>query len=164
MQKDTVMPNNARPPNKKARDEAVPQDFRQFEWDCDERGCFNIRRRLRFGVFYHCFPNRISLTDIDGMVEIKGNFLMLEGKPPPEGGGTDGIYIPTGQRIMFERFTARLRGSIVYVVELDAENMEVFRFQPIFQGEVGELERGNLDKLCKEIEAWANWAQVNPAI
>ena len=49
-----------------------------------------------WGIFNGCFGNsRISITDLDGMVERNGKFLIIEAK-------SEDKPVPTGQRIMFE--------------------------------------------------------------
>ena len=72
---------------------------RSMRWLCDRDGCFNERMRLRLGVYDHCFPGAIGLSDVDGAVELNGYFLLLEWK-------ASAAPVPTGQRIMFERLTA----------------------------------------------------------
>ena len=50
-----------------------------------------------WGFLDECFPGtRIRVTDIDGLVERNGHFLLIEAKSP-------GKDIPTGQRILFDR-------------------------------------------------------------
>lgn len=46
-------------------------------------------------IFNDCFsPSNIRITDIDGLVERHGHFLLLEGKK-------EDIEIPLGQKILF---------------------------------------------------------------
>lgn len=53
-----------------------------------------------WGFLDNCFfPTKIKITDIDGMVERNGKFLMIETKQP-------GVTIPVGQRIMFDKWIA----------------------------------------------------------
>lgn len=74
----------------------MPRDgFNPMKWDCEERGCFNRKMRPKLEEFAACLPGRIAFTDVDGIVEIGGRFLMLEWKSRPG-------RIATGQRIMFE--------------------------------------------------------------
>jgi hypothetical protein len=52
---------------------STPADgYNQMIWDCVYRGCFNRRRRSKIGMFADCFPGKISLGDVDGLVEMKG--------------------------------------------------------------------------------------------
>ena len=51
-----------------------------------------------WGFLDDCFDDtKIRVSDIDGMVERNGRFLMIETK-------AEGVEIPVGQRIMFENF------------------------------------------------------------
>jgi len=55
-----------------------------------------------------CFPRSIRLTDVDGAVEIGGEFLEIEGKPP-------GGKIPDGQAYYLWRKVAK--GIRVVILE-----------------------------------------------
>lgn len=47
--------------------------------------------------FNECFaPTKIRITDIDGLVERNGKFLIIDGKKPT-------AYTPTGQKILFQQ-------------------------------------------------------------
>ena len=62
--------------------------YNPLRWDCEKRGCFNIKRRPKIEVFHKCFPGNINFGDVDGIVEINGRGLMLEwksGKPNKKG-------------------------------------------------------------------------------
>ncbi len=56
-----------------------------MHWDCKQQGCFNQKKRLKFGVFKESLPGRISFSDVDGIVEINGNLLLLEWKDHQRG-------------------------------------------------------------------------------
>ena len=59
---------------------ASPEKYMRALWD--------------WGMFDGCFGNsRIKIGDIDGIVESRGHFLLIEGK-------SVGVPIPEGQRIM----------------------------------------------------------------
>jgi len=51
-----------------------------MRWDCQKQGCFNKKKRPRIEMFAECLPGKIAVGDVDGLVEIKGNFLFLEFK------------------------------------------------------------------------------------
>ena len=72
--------------------------FKPMIWDCNKDGCFNEKMRLDFGVFYDCFPGKISFTDVDGIVEINKVALMLEWKS-----GKAIVYPGSGQDIMYRK-------------------------------------------------------------
>ena len=126
-----------------------------MHWDCDRQGCFNRKKRLKFGVFKGCLPGNISFTDIDGLVEICGNFLYLEWK--------DHQGLSTGQRILFERMTL-LCPATVLIVEGDAQDMSVRSISTVSRGVISPSEPAVLDGLRSQIRQWCDWALANPAL
>ena len=125
-----------------------------MNWDCQRQGCFNLEKRLKFGVFKECLPGNISFSDVDGIVEINGNLLLLEWKDHP--------HINTGQRILFERLT-RLCPATVLIVEGDAEHMTVNTIRTAWQGVIMPPEVDDLDGLRARIQAWSQWAMSHSA-
>jgi len=101
----------------------------------------------RLGVFDDCFSGRIGMSDVDGIVEVKGWFLLLEWKAP---GGS----ITTGQRIMFERLTALSPRVTVILVAGDPETMTVERVTVFCRGKVGPTETCDLTALKARIFEW----------
>lgn len=64
---------------------------------CIHKGCY--RERLpNWTSFNDCFPRGIRISDIDGIVEVGGRFLMLEWK------GSKKVSLPDGQRLLLRRF------------------------------------------------------------
>jgi hypothetical protein len=122
-----------------------------MRWDCDKRGCFNIKRRPKIEVFCGCFPGRISFGDVDGIVEINGYGLMLEWK-------SDTTKPTTGQRIMYERITKNKLITVLLVVG-NAETMEVSHYGIFFQGIQTPLIKANLDDVKTRIKKWVIWAK-----
>jgi len=126
---------------------------RSMRWDCERQGCFNIKKRLKLQMFDECFPGKIGFGDIDGIVEINGNVLVIEGKG-------FGAPLPTGQRIMFERMTAA-GGVTVFVVELDAETMVVSAVTECHKGKWAKRAEMALEGLRSRVKAWAGMAKAN---
>ena len=126
-----------------------------LHWDCEKHGCFNRKKRLKFHVLSDCLPGRIAFTDLDAVTEIGGNLLLLEWK--------DHAELKRGQRILYERMT-RVCPAAVLVVEGDAEQMTVVRIRTVWQGIISPPEPANLDRLRRDIQAWAQWAMANPAL
>lgn len=65
-----------------------------FRHDCNQRGCY-IEQLPDWGDLIDCFPRKIRPTDIDGMVEINGQFLFLEEKSAgkaPDAGQSQALY------------------------------------------------------------------------
>ena len=75
---------------------SLANGYNPLRWDCLRRGCFNLKRRPKIEVFADCFPGRINFGDVDGIVEISGNALLLDGKAkrtscrPASGSSTSG--------------------------------------------------------------------------
>ena len=130
--------------------------MREMRWNCFDpgKGCY---RKLmpRLGMFDDCFPGKIGMSDVDGMVELGGRFLMLEFK-------SHGGRLLTAQRLAFQRMT---EGSIdpmkftVIVVFGDPETMEVTTLQVFSRGKGEEPEPCTLEELRSRIREWAMRAQ-----
>jgi hypothetical protein len=62
-----------------------------------------------WGPFDECFgDSRIKITDVDGMVEHHGQFLLIETKLP-------GVVIPEGQRILFDHLVSDGRWRVLII-------------------------------------------------
>ncbi len=118
-------------------------------WNCDRDGCFNLKRRPKIEVFADCFPRRINFGDVDGLVEMNGFFCLLEWKGA---GGT----VRTGQRISYRQFTA-CPGNIVFVVEGDAETMEVWRYNLFWSGKEHPARDAALEDVKVRMRGWVEW-------
>ena len=122
-----------------------------MRWKCNSDGCFNVKRRPKIELFAECFPRRINFGDVDGLVELNGRFCMLEWKG--QGGS-----IHTGQKLSFEAFT-RISGNVVFVVDGDAETMNVTQYRVFWRGKLEPAVAGGIDALKARIANWANWVQ-----
>lgn len=125
--------------------------MRLMRWNCfdPDKGCY---RKLmpRLGVFDDCFPGKIGMSDVDGIVEVAGRFLLLEFK-------SNGAALKMGQRIMFERMTAGNSDPMkftVIVVSGDPETMEVRTVQVFSGGKSGEPEPCSLEQLKERMKVW----------
>jgi hypothetical protein len=98
---------------------------------------------------------KIAFTDVDGLVEIKGNLLLLEWK--------DHQALHAGQRILFERMTL-LCPATVLIVEGDAQQMTVSTVRTAWEGRIGPPAEADLDSLRRDIREWADWAFDNPVV
>ena len=130
--------------------------FNPMRWDCSKRGCFNIKKRLKFEVFYDLLKGSVSFSDVDGIVEINSRALILEWKDAP-------VDISIGQYKMFERIT---KGQLitVYCVAGNPEFMSVSHLAMFVNGEWKPWEQCTLEKLRAKIAAFRRWAGVNPGI
>jgi len=122
--------------------------------DCERQGCFNVKKRLKLERFADCFPGKIGMGDVDGIVEINGHFLVLEWKAP-------GVALSTGQRIMYERMTRDDRFTVVFV-EGDAEHMSVERTATIRGGRLGRWRDSSFSQLHAGIKQWCDVSMVKP--
>ena len=135
--------------------------MREMRWKCADKGCY---RKLmpRLGVFDECFPGRIGMSDVDGIVEIAGRFLLLEWK-------AEGGRVTTGQRIMFERLTSGNSNPMKFTVILvsgNPETMNVESLQVFTNGKAGPVEPCSLDELKARIQSWsdrAHHAKIRPS-
>lgn len=127
--------------------------MRELRWKCDEKGCY---RQLmpRLGVLDECFPGKIGMSDIDGIVEIRGYFLILEWKAP-------GGALTTGQRIMFERMTGLSGRLTIIVVCGDPQTMAISSLQVFSGGKAGPVEEYSLERLKARVSAWAKRAGLH---
>ena len=118
-----------------------------MRWDCDHSGCWKDKNLVKLGVFDECFPGNIGFSDIDGVVEIDGHFLLIEWKY----GDSE---LPEGQRIMFENMTKDERW-IVVLVNGNAESMEVSSTQVIAKGRMRQPEESSIGNLKLRCNQWA---------
>ena len=129
--------------------------MRLMRWNCKEKGkCFrNLCPKL--GAFDDCFPGKIGMSDVDGVVELGGRFLFLEWKSP---GGS----LTTGQRITFQNLTSLSPDPMkvqVILVSGDPETMDVFSVQVWSAGKAGDVVECDLEGLKDRMTAWAARAQ-----
>lgn len=129
-----------------------PEGYNPLRWDCEASGCYNRTLRPRIEEFAGCFPGRIAMSDVDGIVEIGGRILLLEWKA--EGGA-----VQTGQRILFERLTALSPKLTVIVVCGHPRDLAVSSVQVFHGGRAGTTEPCDLDGLKARLFAWAERAQ-----
>jgi len=122
-----------------------------LRWDCEQRGCFNKKKRPKIEMFAECFPGRISFGDVDGIVEIGGKALLLEWKPAP-------IEFAKGQSIMYERLSADKKFCILGVAG-DAETMEVSHRCHFWGGNYRPWEPATLDNVRLAITEWVKWVK-----
>jgi len=102
-----------------------------------------------WGILRGCFgETQVAPTDIDGLVERKGRFLLLEAKKP-------GVGLKTGQRITFE---ALLKTGVFTIVivwgKTDAPEMIEIWTQ---RTRIGPRE-SDLNRLRCVVSDWYEWA------
>lgn len=125
--------------------------YNPLRWDCVKSGCYNKILRPRIEEFADCFPGRIAMSDVDGVVEIAGHFLFLEWK-------ASGGSVSTGQRIMFEHLTKLSHKITVLVVKGHPREMTIEAVQIFHNGRAGAFEICDFDALKTRIRAWTDRA------
>jgi hypothetical protein len=128
--------------------------FRSFGYDCSNQGCFNVKHRLRFGMFYDALPGRNSFSDLDAVTEICGNLLMLELK------SKKGI-IPTGQHLLFMNASVSKQVTALCLVGC-MEPLGITHMKKYFHGRCTEWLPSSADHTYATIERWSAWARANP--
>lgn len=128
--------------------------FNPLRWDCKKSGCYNKVLRPRIEHFAPCFPRKIAMSDVDGIVEIGGNFMMLEWKQPP------GV-LGRGQEIMFQKLTRKGMPFKIFVVTGDSQSMEISDYAVFENGTYRRFDGVNFQDLISNIIDWAEWADAN---
>lgn len=128
--------------------------MRDMRWKCEDKGCY---RKLmpRLGMLDDCFPGKIGMSDIDGIVEVGGRFLVMEFKSAGSG-------LTTGQRIMFERLTAENLDPMKFTVIVvcgDPQEMVIESVQVFSSGKAGPVEPCTLEQLRLRIRKWRERAE-----
>lgn len=99
-----------------------------------------------WGCLDNCFPGKIKVTDIDGLVERKGHFLVLETKSP-------GVPIPLGQQIMFKNLQ---RSGLFTIVVVWGNTNQPQEMQVYYSnGKVSEKKPANMATF-KQVVSWWN--------
>lgn len=105
------------------------------------------------------FPDRITVSDLDGMVEMSGHFLFIEVKAL-------GAKKPTGQRICLERLALTSPYITIIYLEVEYENNRVRQWETLWMGKNGSLltdnKVGDNKKFFAKVQAWAVWARRHP--
>jgi hypothetical protein len=133
-----------------------PPGFNPLEWNCIISGCFNYHRHFDIEHLAQCFPRGINFTDLDGFVELGGNFLVVEFK-------MNGADATGGQQRAFQALTALSERIKVLVVRCDYRTSEIFGLKVIKGGHVGEWKECDFDRFIQFLTHWAARAQQGEA-
>lgn len=129
----------------------TPRGFNPLRWNCQERGCFNIKKRPKIELFADCFPGAIGMGDVDGIVELNSHFLLLEWK--------EALPVRAGQRIMYQNMT-RDRNFHVFVVIGNPESMQVSQYAIFNRGKMSPFVASDLEALKARVRDWVKFAQA----
>jgi len=121
----------------------------RMRWDCspDKDGCYRDLGQPDLTVLDECFPGRIAMTDVDGLVEINGRFLLIEWKRRGD--------VPIGQRIMFERLTRHPEFTILVILG-DPRTMVVERYDVFRGGRRRGWRDCDLSEIKRHVRTWAD--------
>lgn len=131
----------------------------KMRWDCSRQNCYLERGHFPIELFDGCFPPgpgriiRPSFTDIDGLLELNGRFLLLEGK----GSRTADLEPP--QREAFSKLSALSSKITIVAIRADIPNKRVFEFQYITNGKSGSWHECDLDELKYIFQEWGERAR-----
>ena len=119
--------------------------------NCETHGCYIKKMTPNWGFLDSSFSNRITVGDIDGIVEANGKLLILEWK-------TTGAEVPMGQHIMFSKITKK--GSIVVVIVIwgDPEETVVTHYQLYVNGIVEKKKEAGGEEIKGICVRWEKWA------
>lgn len=122
-----------------------------MRWKCAKLGCYNQFARPKIEVFADCFPGFVAMGDVDGLIELRGYFLIFEWKHEPG-------PIPDGQRIWFDKL-ARIHGRMftVLCVAGNAATMRVTHAAYYRPRQFTWCER-DLAWCKRFLTAWGKWA------
>jgi hypothetical protein len=102
-----------------------------------------------FGSFNGCFGDtRITLSDLDGITERRGKFLVFEGK-------SKNVPIPKGQEILFRSMVDT--GKFTVVIAWGEPNNPT-KLQVMTHKGVIIIEPADMDKLRNVVSRWFIWA------
>lgn len=113
---------------------------------CETAGCYIKVQTPDWGFLDSSFSNKIRVGDIDGIVEANGCLLIMEWKSFIG-------EIPVGQKIMFEKITARNK-IVVFVISGDPVETVPTHIKVFSRGKLTMDSPCNKDKLKKYCEAW----------
>lgn len=119
------------------------------KWNCEKKSCFVKSALTRFDAFNRLFPDKIRMSDIDGVVEVSGRFFFFEFKPLHGAGKS----LDRGQRVMLENLS-RFPWIIVVVAWLEnvTDPRTIKAVQIMERGQIFEKEVVSWDKFSLWLE------------
>jgi len=121
---------------------------RKIRWKCQSDGCYLEKTMPDWGVLEGVFPREIFPTDIDGLVEIGGRFLIFEWK-------RDGAELTGGQENALTRITKTSKKISAIVIYGDPRTMDIQNIRVIHGGASGDKEPCDLSEFKKRCRRWA---------
>lgn len=97
-----------------------------------------------WGMLDNCFSGNVKVSDIDGIIERRNSFLVIETKKP-------GVPIPKGQEIMFKSLQKLEKFTVVVVWGMKNNPVEMQVYYP--NGQISEKKPADVNKF-KDFVAW----------
>lgn len=119
-----------------------------MRWQCNDAGCY-LQRRTDLVMFDGCFPPGVAMGDVDAIVELRGKFLVLEFK-------RNGRNLPTGQRLLHDRWIAQGSYTIIVVTAIE-QHVTGWTIRSATNPD-GRTYEGDADTLAETVWRWARWA------
>jgi len=119
--------------------------------NCETHGCYIKKMTPNWGFLDSSFSGKITVGDIDGIVEANGKLLILEWK-------STGATLPEGQEIMFKKST---RSGVVTAIVIWGDPVEtiVSHCQTFFRGTKKEKIDATADDIKGVCLWWEQWAR-----
>ena len=95
-------------------------------------------------------PGKCGVSDIDGIIEKNGYFLVLESK-------NYGERLPLGQEILLRQLSL-LKGFAVVIITMDRKTGDVYGIQRVTKGSLGETEMSDTEELSELVAQWFDHA------
>jgi len=126
--------------------------YNPLRWDCNKRGCFNIKKRPKIEIFADCFPGKINFGDVDGLVEVNSNFLFLEWKE-------SATKLSTGQYILYKKLSL-IPAMTVFLIAGSPETMVVTHRAWFLNGKFENWHPYTLEQAKKWIRKWVSFTSA----
>ncbi len=98
------------------------------------------------------FPNKIEVTDIDGIVERKGNFLIFETKALM-------AMIPRGQMIMHEKMIMTGLFTVIHIWGDNAEEWKIYYPLENLSSNIVSEEGQGKESLISKVKEWVAFVE-----
>jgi len=115
-----------------------------------QNSCYMKTHMWDWAIFEGCFPPRVSPSDIDGVIERNGHFLIIETKSAD----LDGI--PRGQQITYEAF--QRTGAVTILIMFGDRNAPSRAVAMLPSGEVRQYPTTDLAEMREVMTRWYQWA------
>lgn len=122
--------------------------------DCKSRGCYKDACLPDWGIFDGCFDAKspkISIGDLDGVVEVNGKILFLEWKRKE-------CELSYGQMALFKTLTRNSEKQSVLVIYGSVDGNGDLKYQTIHKGNVSEMQDCDAEFIRKMLKRWTYYA------